>query len=320
MLLRKESILLVLVMILVFPAISHANSAFFSGNDSVIKGVSQDENILYNMINDMRRQAKMSPIAFSACLSIVAHAHINDLIITKPQDNGCSLHSWSASGKWTACCNTKDPAGILCMKSKPKEITGYPGNGYELIYWGEDNATPADAAALWQKVDASSDMILCRGKWKNYQWKAIGVGIKDGYAVLWLGDKPDVLQKESQSITAQAVAKEAAVSKPAAKEIKATNTAPVAKPKEVVTTVEVNKVTSEGATTKYHLIVASVKTPEAAKPELKRIIAKGYPNAYILEGESVYRIAIESFDDNKQASKRLFELKQDFPGIWIFKK
>lgn len=320
MLLRKELILLWLLMAMVFPAISNVNPVSFKINDSTISGISQAENILFNMINDMRSQAKMSLIPLSPSLSIVAHAHIDDLIITKPQDNGCSLHSWSASGKWTACCNTKDPSGILCMKSKPKEITGYPGNGYELIYWGEDNATPADAASLWQKVDASSDMILSRGKWKNYQWKAIGVGIKDGYAVLWLGDKPDVLQKESQSITPQPVAKKAAVSKPAAKEIKATNTEPVAKPKEAVTTAEVNKPTSEGTVTKYYLIVASVKTPEAAKPELKRIIAKGYPNAYILEGESVYRIAIESFDNNKQASKRLFELKQDFPGIWIFKK
>jgi cell division septation protein DedD len=320
MLLRKESILLVLIMILVFPAISHANSVSFSGSDSLLNGVSQDENILYNMINDMRRLAKMSPIPFSASLSIVAHAHINDLIITKPQENGCSLHSWSTSGKWTACCNTKDPAGILCMKSKPKEITGYPGNGYELIYWGEDNATPADAAALWQKVDASSDMILCRGKWKNYQWKALGVGIQGGYAVLWLGDKADVPHKENQPLVEKAVTKEPIVSKPVTKETKATKTHAEDMPKEIVLDEEVRSQVVDNSAPKYYLIVGSVKTPEAAKPELKRIKAKGYPNAYILEGESVYRITIESFDNNKQASKRLFELKQDFPGIWIFKK
>jgi len=187
MLKSKYLLLYFLLLVLVFPAYAGNNSNIASGNDSILKGLTQDESILFNMINDFRRQNKLSSIPLSKDLCIVAQTHIADLIKWKPQDKGCSLHSWSGSGKWTSCCNTKEVFGIQCMKSKPREITGYPGDGYELIYWGEENATAVEAAELWRDVEASADMILSRSKWKAYQWKAIGVGIKDGYAVYSTG-------------------------------------------------------------------------------------------------------------------------------------
>lgn len=322
--LGKQLFLWFLLIVWAFPALSNTCAVTASADDSIVKGASQDESILFNMINDMRRQAKLQPIPFSPDLSKVAHVHIDDLIESKPQDHGCSLHSWSVSAKWSTCCNTKDPAGIQCMKSKPREITGYPGNGYELIYWGEDAATPADAADLWKQVDASSDMILCRNKWKNFQWKALGIAIKDGYAILWLGDKTD---KHSEAVVSSvnptvtpAGSKTKPKTGPSETEVKVIKTEKVAKPAEVVSKEESKGPVASNPEVKYYLIVGSVKTAAAAKPELKRIKSKGYPEAYILEGESVYRIALESFNTNKQASKRLFELKKDFPDIWILKK
>ena len=293
------------------------------GKDTVSTKATQDEIILFNMINDMRRQNKLQPIPLSNDLCIVAHTHIDDLIKWKPQDNGCSLHSWSSSGHWTACCNSKDPAGIQCMKSKPKEITGYSGNGFELIFWGEDNATPADAADLWRQVDASADMILSRGKWKGYQWKALGVGLKEGYAVLWLGDKPDaksqaIPESNHTIVSLEPSAKEINTSKPPVKEISSVNKVPEVKQKEPLPNTVNAKQGNSGV--KFYLIVSSVKTADAAKSELKKFKEKGYPNATIIEGESIYRIALISYDSSTKASVRKNELKDEFPGIWVYKK
>ena len=335
MLLRKEIRLLFLLMFLAFSGNASNVSYEISGIDTVIAGVSQDETILFNMINDMRRQNKLSSIPLSLDLCKVAQIHIADLIKWKPQEKGCSLHSWSGSGKWTSCCNTKEVFGIQCMKSKPREITGYPGDGYELIYWGEDNATPAEAAALWKEVSASSDMILSKGKWSGYQWKALGAGIKSGYAVLWLGDAVSTNTAaniaQNQSVEQKTVPKPEAVTKlPGSEKINIEPEIP-AKQKTAAVNLEINQktgVSNQAIKEKLHiskalqsyLIVGSYKDFEAANSELKKLKAKGYSSAFLLYAEPLYRIAILSFEDSEKASKMKNELKETFPGIWIFKK
>jgi len=37
------------------------------------------------------------------------------------------------------------------------------------------------------------EVILNHGRWKKYQWNAIGVGIYKGYAALWFGVEHDPL-------------------------------------------------------------------------------------------------------------------------------
>lgn len=321
---RKDLFLLFLLLILLFPALARDNSVYNFGNDTIKMQVSQDETILFNMINDLRRQSKLPAIPLSLDLCKVAHVHISDLIASRPQENGCSLHSWSGSGNWTACCNSKDPSGIQCMKLKPREITGYPGFGFELIYWGEDNATPSDAAGLWQQTDASADMILSRGKWKSYQWKALGVGIKDGYAILWLGDKAEkkseiTTVKKSLVVENAADAKGIAAQKPVEEEKNSNAKADVPSNKSALNEVKPDQSVVESGT-KYYLIVSSVKTAESAKSELKRFKSKGYTDAVILEGGSVYRISLKSFESLKKAKTELNKFKNVFPEIWVFKK
>lgn len=319
---HKALFLCVLQLFLALVAMSNLNTNRYSGNDSVANYISQDETILYNMINDMRRQNNMPSIPLSSDLCKVAHVHINDLIVSKPQEKGCSLHSWSAKSKWTECCNTSDAVGLECMKSKPREITGYPGNGYELIYWEEEDATPSDAAALWQQVDASADMILCRGKWKSYQWKAMGVGLTDGYAVLWLGDKADKINNTESKINAkqQNTSDDSKTEKLNESVSKSDPSKVLKQPAEVLNSDEAKVISGEKPATKFYLIVGSVKTSEGAKSELKRVKAMGYPEAFILEGDGVYRIALTSYKNNKEASHALQPLRSDFPGIWIYKK
>ncbi|MFZ4549137.1 MAG: hypothetical protein ACOYN4_16940 [Bacteroidales bacterium] len=320
----KLLLVFLFIFIAVIQAIAQESGVLKTSNDTVSNPVSQDEAILYNMINDMRQQNKMPTIPLSEALCMVAHVHLTDLIANKPQEKGCSIQGWSKSVKWTACCNTKDAAGIKCMTSKPKEITGYPGNGYELAFWGEEKATPADAAAMWKQANASADMILSRGRWKGFQWKAIGVGIKDGYAVLWLGDKTDKTTtinngkiKEVANISKNANdTTEVVKTKHSAKETTKISVMPATNPKNNPETV---KPTSSSAL-KYYLIVFSTKNAEIATTELNRIKSDGYPDAFIMDSPAGYRIALMYFDTPKRAAIKLNELKSKFTGIWVLKE
>ncbi|MFZ4546633.1 MAG: hypothetical protein ACOYN4_04330 [Bacteroidales bacterium] len=321
---NKLFLVFLFILIAVSQAIAQETVVLKISNDTLPKSVSQDETILYNMINDMRQQNKLSVIPLSEALSIVAHTHLNDLIANKPQEKGCSIQGWSKSDKWTACCNTKDAAGIKCMTSKPKEITGYNGNGYELAYWGEEKATPTDAATMWQQANASTDMILGRGRWKGFQWKAIGVGIKDGYAVLWLGDKTDKTTINNNGKIKEVV-NIPKISSDTTKLVQDKQPKKETIQKSAITepTPKINPETIKQTTTsatKYYLIVLSTKNIEIATSELNRIKADGYPEAFIMDSPAGYRIALMYFDTPKRAAIKLNELKSKFTGIWVLKE
>ena len=91
---RKEFLLYFLFMVLTFTTFSRDNSVITSDSDTLANGLTQDESILFNMINDIRMRNKLPSIPLSKDLCIVAQAHIADLIRWKPQDRGCSLHSF----------------------------------------------------------------------------------------------------------------------------------------------------------------------------------------------------------------------------------
>ena len=320
----KEFQLLFLLILIAFSAIAENLPTYINSNDSAKISITQDETILFNMINDMRRQDKLPSIPLSLDLCKVAQIHIADLIKWKPQDKGCSLHSWSGSGKWTSCCNTNEVFGIQCMKAKPREITGYPGDGYELIYWGEDNAIPSEAADLWKKVEASSDMILNQSKWSGYQWKAMGVGIKSGYAILWLGDADNTTSNvsvgEKQPVEQNAVPKPVDFTKTDVPGAKNKNPeSPVSKTA-FVSHKEIKGVSVGVIGVQNYLIVGSYKGFESANSELKKIKAKGYPAAFIYYHEPFYRITIAYFEESSKAQIMKNELKETFTGIWILRE
>jgi hypothetical protein len=80
------------------------------------------------------------------------------------------------------------------MWDKPREITGsiYTGNGFEISYWSSGTATPAGALSGWQSSPGHNDVILNAGIWQSYDpWPAMGVGMRNGYAVIWFGDISD---------------------------------------------------------------------------------------------------------------------------------
>jgi uncharacterized protein YkwD len=145
---------------------------------------------LYNLIMDYRDELSLPQIPLSSSLSYVARQHVADLQENNPVTSICNLHSWSDNGNWTACCYTSDHAQAACMWNKPRELTDYSGNGYEIAYYSSGSATPAGALNGWKSSSGHNNVIINAGSW-SMQWNAIGVGIKGGYAVVWFGHEED---------------------------------------------------------------------------------------------------------------------------------
>jgi uncharacterized protein YkwD len=156
--------------------------------------LSSEEKKLYDIIMEYRKENKLEPIPLSENLSYVAQTHAHDLMENYKFDvsNVCNPHSWSAKGKWSACCYTSDHKQSACMWAKPKELTGYPGNGYEILYYSTAGATAQEGLDGWKVSPAHNPLIINSGIWANAKWKAIGIGIYGTYGMVWFGDEPDL--------------------------------------------------------------------------------------------------------------------------------
>jgi uncharacterized protein YkwD len=156
--------------------------------------LSPDEVQLAKLINNYRADNGLSAVPLSRSLTDVGQAHVRDLHHHRPDAQpGCNLHSWSANGPWSAVCYTADHANAEGMWNKPREISGglYSGNGFENAYNAQGTVDPQAAYELWIGDPTHSDVILERGVWERYDWPAMGVGVYEGYAVLWFGDAAD---------------------------------------------------------------------------------------------------------------------------------
>jgi len=147
---------------------------------------------LYKLVNKYRAKNGLSAIPLSSSLTYVAQTHVRDLQNSPPRGN-CNMHSWSTNGAWSSCCYTPDHAQAQCMWDKPRELTNYPGNGYENAHGGSNGyqATATSALKGWKRSHGHNAVILNQGIWSKHSWKALGVGIYKGYAVLWFGKEID---------------------------------------------------------------------------------------------------------------------------------
>lgn len=150
--------------------------------------LSAEEQKLYNHIIKYRKENKLKPIQLSSDLTEVAKIHAKDLHENHAfGETDCNMHSWSEKGNWTACCYTADHKDPNCMWDKPKELTGYAGQGYEISYYYSKGVTADDAIDGWKKSAAHNEVMINKGIWKQAEWNAIGVGIYETYATVWFG-------------------------------------------------------------------------------------------------------------------------------------
>ena len=151
--------------------------------------LSNEEQSLYNQIMEYRTSKNLTSIPFSAKLSKVAQTHARDLAENYDFDpnNKCNPHSWSKKGEWSSCCYTNDHKQAQCMWDKPREIANYEGDGYEIAYYHSNGAKADPALAGWQKSKGHNPLLVNLGIWKEIEWKGIGIGIHETYAIVWFG-------------------------------------------------------------------------------------------------------------------------------------
>jgi hypothetical protein len=156
--------------------------------------LSASEQRLYRLIMEYRDSKGLPPIPLSPNLSFVAKTHVRDLR-AHPPTGKCNFHSWSNDGPWTPCCYTSDHARAQCMWDKPRELTRYPGNGYEIASWSSAQNTPESALSGWKGSPLHNAVIVNSGTWARIKWRAVGVGIYGSYAVVWFGEESDPCSK-----------------------------------------------------------------------------------------------------------------------------
>ncbi len=148
------------------------------------------------LVNEYRRSKNLPPIPVSISLTKVARLHVNDLAENFTPGERCNLHSWSKDPRWSSCCYTPDHRRAACMWDKPRELTNYKGDGYEIAFsstyhYSSDVEFIKDALNGWKSSKGHNDILINGGKWKTASWKAMGVAIQGDYAVIWFGELPD---------------------------------------------------------------------------------------------------------------------------------
>lgn len=149
-----------------------------------------EEILLYRLLMAYRVENGKPEIPLSRSLTYVAQLHVRDLAankVTPPY----TLHSWSKNGPWEGVRYTANHRQARLMWNKPKELTNYPGDGFEITFSKKGGATAKSAYLSWKDQRSISSIILNTGNWETIRWRAVGVGIHDDYAVLWFGDRDD---------------------------------------------------------------------------------------------------------------------------------
>jgi hypothetical protein len=250
---------------------------------------------LYALVNEYRKQNGLEEIPLSENLCYVAKLHVNDLFYNKPDTSECNLHSWSDKGEWLECCYGHDVFNNTCMTSKPNELTDYPGKGYEIAFWENVDADPEIVLDLWKSSAASRELILNEGRWKGKTWKAFGVGMLKGYAVVWFGTEPD----DNEGV-------------------KICNTDEIAGKLKKTVTEGMN--TENDASVRYYLIISSWKDLARAKSEVKRYKAKGFRNPSVITSGDNFRVSLGNYPTKEKAIAAKKKLNQKYKDIWILKQ
>ncbi|HEY8401646.1 MAG TPA: CAP domain-containing protein [Cytophagaceae bacterium] len=192
-----------------YPFIFLAFMLFSATTSPVIKVTDNDiclnseEEKLFKLIQEYRKSEGLPPIPFSVALTKVAKAHVKDLNENHPDIKNCNAHSWSDKGQWKGCCYTSDHKEASCMWNKPRELTNYKGNGYEIAFGSSDPiyrsyiATAEDALDGWKNSPGHNNVILNKEIWKKSPWKGMGLAVSGSFAVVWFGEEPDENSKFS---------------------------------------------------------------------------------------------------------------------------
>jgi hypothetical protein len=164
--------------------------------------LTQSENDLYRLINEYRAQKGLPEVKLSVSLCYVARTHAKDQTDNFKDGNRCNMHSWSNKGTWSSCCYTPDHKKAKCMWDKPRELTNYQADGFEISFYSTYRYSSPEAFAKdildgWKKSPGHNDVIVNKNIWKDMKWAAIGIGIYGEYANVWFGNIEDTAGEPS---------------------------------------------------------------------------------------------------------------------------
>jgi len=260
--------------------------------------ISQQEYILFNMINDYRAKLALDAIPLSKSLCYVAKTHAKDLSENFPMAKACNMHSWSDKGDWKAFCFPKDQSRKNDIKDKAKELTAYPGKAWEITYWENADLDLASILDFWNSIPYTGDMISNTKKWASRNWKSMGVGIQDGYVLVWFGQKED-----PEPYTLICETGEKVLYNPE---------------KPLVMAAAIGQ--SSNTTAAYYIIIGSFNQKSDALTTVNSYKQMGYAHVEVIESDGRLRVSIDKYKTHEGAEKALVSYKDKFRGAWIFSK
>jgi hypothetical protein len=185
-----------------------------------------------------------------------------------------------------------------CIRNKPKELTAYTGEGYELTYAEVFNTNADTVFKFWSSIDEANEFLLNEGPWEKKSWRAMGIGIYKSYAVLWMGQKTDALPSPVLCSGVSVSKAKNVRNEPAA----AIGSIPVISTK----------------TGRFYLIVASLQSDADAQKEAKKYSKLEGTNIRILKNmQGQYRVSFNDYPTLEEAKQGKKEYKGDFKEAWI---
>lgn len=163
-----------------------------SGFSSDQSCISSEEQKLGRLINAYRQSLGLPPVPLSRSLTKVARLHAADLDRYHTEiRKGCNHHSWSKHGAWKAVDYYSDHRNASGMWDKPRELTSYKSDGFEVVFYDEGGVTAQAGLDGWKKSVNHNNVIVNKGAWKDVKWNAMGVGVGKNFTCVWFGRVTD---------------------------------------------------------------------------------------------------------------------------------
>ena len=279
--------------------------------------VTEEEMRLYRMINDYRRRYDLPPIPLSASLSYVASTHVKDLFFNHPDQDPCNFHSWSDKGPWKAFCYPRDENKKNSVWDKPREITGYKGKGYEIVYWENSSADIDSVFNLWRSVGYFNSFLMNTGKWQGTKWEAIGIGVYENYACAWFGQQPD--PSGAPLLIGESPVKKEAVDAPKPQQAANPETKTEAVANNEQPAPALSTASTAAAAFTYNIIIRSNVPLKDTTKIMKLYSEKGFTNVKSFEKDGKARISVFETRNRAEATAKLKEIKAKYREAWLLK-
>lgn len=166
--------------------------------------VSQEEMVLYDLVNRYRVANGRSELRLSRPLSMVANRRMLDL----KQNQKVLTHSWS-----NCKYDLNDQKSWPCVTDSPERLkSGYDGKGYETLFrTAMGRALPIPALDAWKKSPLHNSIILNLSMFKDLEWEELGIAVDGQFAALWFGTKGGTTKQPADSVVGLGVSFDQAV-------------------------------------------------------------------------------------------------------------